>query len=220
MKTDPTLRRLRAANPFPATADGAANEELFARITAQRPQARGTRRRYRRALVIVAVALVAVAVLASTAFAISQWLSGDVVKPPVTKAEYREAQSALTVPAGFKWPVLHVDRNSVTTRGGGGSYAVFIAQNAWECAWVKAIRQGDAPAQAQAQAQLNDLLRNRVIVAPLGAPEDWVPADSPTFPYAVFAHDGGYEWKQQTYALAAAGNPTRLAQSCRANAPG
>ena len=33
------------------------------------------------------------------------------------------------------------------------------------------------------------------------------------------ADDGGYELKQETYAKAAAGNPRKLIQSCRANGP-
>ena len=92
--------------------------------------------------------------------------------------------------------------------------------NAWECYWVKAIRDGDTAAGQQAQKQLSTLLAENVIAAPAGAPEDWTPPNPPKAPYVTYAHDGGLEWVRATYALAAAGHPRRLAQSCRANAPG
>jgi hypothetical protein len=207
------MLRIREANPFPDAA-AAANDELFEQITALR---RAGRSRYRRPLVVFAVLFAAVAVLASTAFGISQWIGGDVVKPDVTKAEYLQAQHELTLPPGYSWPELRVDPNSVTTRGGGGGYAVAIAQNRWECYWVAAIRRGDTAEQARARASVETLLRNNVVVAPAGASENWSPPVTPGHPVATFADDGGYEWKQQTYALAVAGHPQRLVQSCRAN---
>jgi hypothetical protein len=218
MTTESALLRLRAANPFPEVTTSE-DDDLFARITALQPAPRLVRRTYRRPLVVVAVTLLAVAVLASTAFAISQWIGGDVVKPNVTLEEYRHAQRVLPMPPGFTWPVLHVDPNSVTTRGGGGGHAVAIAQNAWECYWVQSIRRGDARAQTRTQTELDDLMRNNVFVAPAGAPEGWIPTNPPNRPYAVFADDGGYEWVRETYALAAAGHPKRLAETCAANAP-
>ena len=219
MKTDSVMRRLSAANPYP---DGAAapSDELFAQIITQHAPARPSRKSSRRSLVVALAALVAVAVLASTAFAISQWLGGDVVKPDVTKTEYRRAQQQLALPPGVTWPTLHVDPNSVTSRGGGGGFAVSIAQNAWECYWVRAIRGGDATASARARVQAERLLRDNVIVAPAGASENWSPPGASNHPYAVYAHDGGYEWVRDTYALAAAGQPQRLVQRCSANAPG
>jgi hypothetical protein len=218
MKTDTAMRRLAAANPYP---DGATapSDELFAQITTQRAPAESSRKSYRRSLVVAVAALVAVAVLASTAFAISQWIGGDVVKPDVTKAEYREAQQELALPPGVTWPTLHVDPNTVTSRGGGGGFAVAIAQNAWECYWVRAIRGGDATAAARARVQAERLLRDNVIVAPAGASENWSPPVTPNHPYAVYADDGGYGWVHDTYALAAAGQPQRLVQRCAANAP-
>lgn len=219
MTPESSLLRLRAANPFPDVSTSE-DEDLFARITAAPPAPRLGRRTYRRPLVMIAVALVAVAILASTAFAISQWVGGDVVKPDVTLMEYRQAQRVLPLPPGSTWPVLHVDPNSVTTRGGGGGHAVALAQNAWECYWVASIRRGDTRAQSRARAELDNLMRNNVFVAPAGAPEGWIPANPPDRPYAVFADDGGYEWKRGTYALAAAGHPKRLAESCVANGPG
>jgi hypothetical protein len=216
MKNDSVLLRLRAANPYPAitTSDGG---ELFDSITALPRHTRDARRRSRRPVLVLAVALLTVAVLASTAFAISEWLGGDVVKPHVTLAEYRAAQRELTLPPGSSWPALNVDPNSVTTRGGGGGYAVLNAEIAWDCFWVSAIRHGDVAAQTRAHAQLDKLIRNNMLVAPAGAPEGWIPPNPPARPFAVFAHDGGYEWLQQTVALAAAGQPQRLAQRCVAN---
>ena len=66
------------------------------------------------------------AMLATTAFAVANWF-GDVVKPAVTKQEYKTAQSELALPPGVTWPELNVDPNSVTSRGGGGSSAVMVA---------------------------------------------------------------------------------------------
>ncbi|HMJ01007.1 MAG TPA: hypothetical protein VK488_14320 [Gaiellaceae bacterium] len=219
MKTDPTILRLRKANPhpLPATVDAA---DLFARITERRPDSRLRRRvtRRRRALVL-AVSFGVMALLASTAYAISNWVFNSAVRPKVTKQEYRLAQHELTLPPGVSWPTLNVDPNSVTSRGAGGGHAVLISQNAWECYWVKAISRGDTAGQQRAQTELDALLANNILVAPAGAPEDWRPPNPPQVPYAVFAHDGGLEWVRKTYALAAAGHPHRLAQTCRANAP-
>jgi len=216
MKNDSVLLRLRAANPYPHVA-AVDSDALFERIVALPRGTDERRRRFRRPVLVLAVALLAVAVLASAAFAISQLLGGDVVKPDVTLAEYHAAQRELAVPPGYRWPALNVDPNSVTTRGGGGGYAVLNAEIAWDCYWVDAIRRGDPAGQNQAHAQLERLLRNNILVAPAGAPEGWVPADPPSQPFAVFARDGGYEWLQQTVALAAAGHPQRLAQRCAAN---
>jgi len=219
MKADSVMRRLAAANPYPDGAK-ATSEELFAQIITQPAPTRSSRKGYRRSLVVALAAFVAVAVLASTAFAISQWLGGDVVKPDVTKAEYRQAQQQLALPPGVTWPTLHVDPNTVTSRGGGGGFAVAIAQNAWECSWARAIRGGDATAAARARVQAERLLRDNVMVAPAGASENWSPPATSSHPYAVYAHDGGYEWVRDTYALAAAGQPQRLMQRCAANSPG
>jgi hypothetical protein len=219
MKSDSTLAYLRRLNPVPETApvDGA---ELFDRITSlpqdERPAAR--RAPHRRRLALVAVALIVTALLATTAFAISGWF-GDVVKPPVTKQEYRNAQDVLTLPPGATWPELNVDPNSVTSRGGGGAYAVMIAMGSWECYWADAIRSGDQQAEQQAHAELNSLLADHAVIAPAGASENWSPSNSHEFPVAAFADDDGYQFKQQMYANAAAGHPRDLIQSCRANGP-
>jgi hypothetical protein len=115
---------------------------------------------------------------------------------------------------------VDVPPNSVTSRGAGGGTAVMIAQNAWQCYWVKAIEDGDRAAQRRARAQLEQLVAKHIVVAPAGAPEDWTPPDPPRGPYAVWAHDGGLEWIVAGYRMAVHGDPARLAASCRANAPG
>jgi hypothetical protein len=218
MKNDSTLAYLRRMNPVPeaVSVDGA---ELFDRITslpqAERPVAR--RASHRRRLALAAVALVVMALLATTAFAISGWF-GDVVKPPVTKQEYRNAQDVLALPPGATWPKLNVEPNSVTSRGGGGAYAVMIAMGSWECYWVDAIKGGDQQGQQQAHAELDSLLADHAVIAPAGASENWAPTGHP-FPVVAFADDGGYQYKQQMYADAAAGKPHDLIQSCRANGP-
>jgi hypothetical protein len=218
MKNDPTLAYLRRLNPVPeaASVDGA---ELFERITSLPRDERSAARRppNRRRIALVAVALAATAILATTAFAVANWF-GDVVKPAVTKQEYKTAQSELTLPPGVTWPELNVDPNSVTSRGGGGSSAVMIAMGSWECYWADAIRSGDEEAQQRAHAELNSLFANHVVIAPAGASENWFPTGH-TFPVVAFADDGGYQWKQKMYADAAAGHPKNLIQSCRANGP-
>jgi hypothetical protein len=218
MKNDSTLAYLRRLNPVPqaASVDGA---ELFEQITSLPQDERPTARRSpnRRRVALVAVALAATAILATTAFAVANWF-GDVVKPAVTKQEYKTAQSDLTLPPGVTWPELNVDPNSVTSRGGGGSSAVMVAMGSWECYWADAIKSGDEQAQQRAHAELNSLFANHVVIAPAGASENWFPTGHP-FPVVAFADDGGYQYKQQMYADAAAGRPKQLFQSCRANGP-
>ncbi|HYZ28956.1 MAG TPA: hypothetical protein VE570_07885 [Thermoleophilaceae bacterium] len=221
MKTDATIDRLRAANPVPS-AERVEDPELFARITAAAPDLRLRRRSrfYGRRRLVIALALLAAALLASTAFAVSQLIGANIVKPPVTRSEYRAAQHELALPPGYSWPPAHVPSNSVTGRGAGGGTAVTIAQNAWECYWVKAIGDGDRAAQRRAQAELEQLVEKHMIVAPAGAPEDWTPPNPPPGPYAIFADDGGLAWIVAGYRMAAHGDPARIAASCRANAPG
>jgi hypothetical protein len=222
MSNDSIMVRLRRANPVPETPAGD-HSDLFSRITALHRDGAGSARlerptRRRRALILV-VAFGIAALLASTAFAISQLLGGDVVRPPVTRQEYLDAQEELALPPGVSWPEFNMpEENSVTSRGAGGGRAVMVAQNAWECYWVDAIKRGDAAAGEQAHAQLNKLLANNILEAPAEASENWAPTPLPTQPFAVFAHDGGLAWVKQNYVLAAAGHPARLAQSCRANA--
>jgi hypothetical protein len=217
MKKASTFAYLRRMNPVPeaASVEGA---ELFDRITSlAREERQPARRAYRRRVALVAVALFVMALLATTAFAISGFF-GDVVKPPVTRQEYRNAQDALTLPPGATWPDLNLESNSVMSRGGGGSFAVMIAMGSWECYWADAIESGDQEAQQQAHAELSSLLRDHVVVAPEGASENWAPTGH-AFPVVAFADDGGYQYKQTMYADAAAGRPHDLIQSCRANGP-
>ena len=218
MSTDSAFSRLRAANPVPAVTAVDA-DALFDRITStavEFPSRRASRRRRR--LIVAAVALVLAAVLASTAPAISNWL-GDIIGGPGVTSEYGTAQGRLTLPPGYDWPPLNFPANSVTSRGAGGSFAVNIAQAAWECYWVKEIRAGDVAEQRRAHAAVSDLLANDVVVAPKGASENWMPPQATATPTAVYADDGGYQYKQRMYAQAAAGRPRLLEQSCRANAP-
>ena len=218
MKKHATLIRLRQANPVPPTlfVDGT---DLFAQITSQPPNADLRERSPRRRRLVLGLAVVAAAgVLASAAYAVSNWVvADDIVTPNVTQQEYLDAQRVLSVPPGFHWPTIHYEPNSVTGRGAGGGNAVLIAQTAWECYWVQAIRRGDRPAQRRSHAELQNLLDHNIRVAPIGASENWMPASPPKVPTAVFAHDGGLDWIKQGYAMAAAGNPERIAQGCRAN---
>jgi hypothetical protein len=219
MKHDPLIR-LREANPVPGVpaVDGA---DLFERIVALAQESRPARRpRPVRRGVAVALVFVVAAIVASTAYAISNWVGSGPVKPRVTHHEYRLAQHQLTLPPGYSWPSLHIDPNSVTGAGAGGGHAVLAAQNAWECYWVDAIRTGDTVAQHRARSELTALLDHNVLVAPAGAPENWTPPNPPKTPYAVLAGDGGYQWVPETYALAAAGHPQRLIDRCQANKAG
>jgi hypothetical protein len=223
MKRDPLIR-LRNANPVPLVpaVDGG---DLFARITTSAPDSRLALRArpfiVRRPVVAIAVVFAGGAGLASTAVGLSSgWFESAPVKPPVTRHEYRVAQHQLTLPPGYSWPSYHIDPKSVTGLGAGGGHAVGVAQDAWSCYWVDAIRSGDTVAQQRAHAELVALLRDNVIVAPNGAPENWTPPNPPKGPYAVFADDGGYQWLQKAYADAAAGHPQNLIDYCRANKPG
>jgi hypothetical protein len=173
-------------------------------------------------VVVLAVAFGVTALLASTAFAISRWIGGDVVGYSVVKQEYLAAQKQLTLPPGATWPRFRFPpdaAHSVTSRGSGGGQAVMVARNAWECYWVGAIRRHDAAAGRRAHAELNSLLAHNTYEAPLGAPEGWTPTLLPTTPFVAYAHDGGLDWTRASYRQAAAGDPRNLIQSCRANAP-
>ena len=161
--------------------------------------------------------LLLAALLASTAVAVSQWIGGDVVEPPVTRQEYLDAQKQLTLPPGVEWPdpaeiglAPEPPYDSVTSRGAGGGMAVLNAMNAWECYWVRAIRRDDEAAGRRAHDELSALLAHNVLEAPAGAHEGWTPTPLPTVPFVVFAHDGGLEWVRGSYEQAAAGDPRNL----------
>jgi short-subunit dehydrogenase involved in D-alanine esterification of teichoic acids len=70
------------------------------------------------------------------------------------------------------WPTLHFEANTVMSRGGGGGFGVAIAQNEWECDWVRAIRARDEKSAAVAQTEAQRLLHANVVVAPAGASEN------------------------------------------------
>jgi hypothetical protein len=217
--TDHALNRLRAANPFPATAAVQA-ENLFERIVLAPPDRRlvRTNRHYRRPVLVLAAALVACGLLASGGYAISGWIS-HIIDGPTVQAEYTAAQKQLVMPPGYRWPPLNWPKNSVTSRGAGGAFAVSIDQDAWECYWVDKIHSGDIAGERRANAALDDLMANHIVIAPTGSPEDYTPPQSARTPTLAFADDGGYQYKQRMYAEAAAGRPRLLEQSCRANGP-
>jgi hypothetical protein len=215
--TDTTLTRLRAANPV-VEAPAIEDHSVFERIVSLPAETRRRRPRgSRRMLVLVAAAFVAT-VAASTAYAISHWVFADVVHAPVSRAEYKRAQTILELPPGYSWPAREFRNDTVMVRGGGGSMAVSIDQSAWECYWVGAIQRGDTAGAGRAHGVLDDLMKHRISIAPEGAPEDWAP-EGATFPHLVYADDGGYQFKQRIYAEAADGQPAGLEQSCRANGP-
>jgi hypothetical protein len=219
--TDHTLNRLRAANPFPA-GTSVNPEALFDAIVLSAPDSRLARkpRRSRRPVLVLVTAVLVCALLASGAYAISDGWFGHAIGGATVRAEYRDAQKQLAMPPGYTWPALHWPANSVTSPGGGGAFAVSIDQDAWECYWVDAIHSGDVAGQRKAQAALDGLMKNNIVVAPAGAPEDYSPPGATERPIVAFADDGGYQYKQRMYAEAAAGHPRQLEQSCRANGPG
>jgi hypothetical protein len=95
MTTDAITSRLRMANPMPLV-PAADDPDLLARITALPADPRlarpDRRKAVRRRRVALALAFVLLALLTSTAFAVSHWVLGDAVKPPVTRREYQRAQ--------------------------------------------------------------------------------------------------------------------------------
>jgi hypothetical protein len=107
--------------------------------------------------------------------------------------------------------------NTVTGVGAGGGHAVMVAQNDWECYWVKGIRTGNVAVQHRAYAVLHSLLTHNMFTAPPGASENWTLPNPPKYPYVVFADDGGYQFIARTYAQALAGHPKHLIESCEAN---
>lgn len=216
--TDQTLNRLRAANPLPA-AVSVDKDGLFDQIVLARPDrrlVRPPRRRYRRTMLVLAVALVVAGLVVSASVS---GLFGHIITGPTVQAEYAAAQKQLTMPPGYEWPPLDWPPNSVTSRGAGGAFAVTVDQDAWECYWVSAIHSGDGAGQRRAQAALEDLMKSHIVVAPAGAPEDYTSPQSSRTPTLAFAHDGGYQYEQRMYAQAAAGKPKLLEQSCEANGP-
>jgi len=218
--TDHSLNRLRAANPF---ADGTTvnADALFDSIVLEAPDRRLARKRRhaRRPVLVLVTAALLCGLLASGAYGLADGWFGHAIGGATVKAEYLDAQKQLAMPPGYTWPALNWPANTVTSPGGGGAMAVSNDQDAWECYWVDSIHSGDVAGQRQAHAALNDLMKNNIVIAPAGAPEDYTPPGATEKPILAFADDGGYQYKQRMYADAAAGHPQQLEQSCRANGP-
>ena len=104
---------------------------------------------------------------------------------------YHDATRQLTLPPGEHWPDRTLPPNTVTSRTQPGGTAVAIAQTAWECYWVDAIRHGEHGGESQAHAALDDLLAHHVVVAPPGSPENVAPPAGTKPPFAILASDGG-----------------------------
>jgi hypothetical protein len=219
----------RLSNARPAIADGIDRDALFAQIVAiaqdhQQPQ---ISRSGRRRLAIGCIAVVVLCLSAGTAFAVTGgfnlfgWHTDTTIvkSPREWQRLYRDATRQLTLPPGQHWPNRTLPPETVTSRTQPGGTAVAIAQTAWECYWVGAIRHGDAAAGAQAHAALEELLAHHVVVAPPGSPENVAPPGGTTPPFEIYASDGGIRFVRRMYRNAASGDPTTLIQSCRANGP-
>jgi hypothetical protein len=217
------MDRLHASRPasVPIEAD---REALFDRIVATPTggaPARPTRRR--RKLVLVAAVGLAVVLTAGTAIAVTTNLFGwhadntFIKDPRVWRKLYRDATHELRLPPGMAWPYRTLAPHTITNRSEPGGMAVGISQTAWECYWTEAIRAGDTQAQGSARTALTDLVRHHIVVAPPGSPENVAPPAGTKPPFAIFASDGGIRYVKHNYALAAAGDPSGVAQSCRAN---
>jgi hypothetical protein len=191
--------------------------EVSVPVRAARP-----RRRPRRRLAIVAGLAAAAALTAGTAFAVGSLLGWHtdnslITSPREWRKLYRVATRELTLPPGMRWPHRTLAPNNVTSRNEPGGMAVGIAQVSWECYWTAAIRAGNTTAERRAQAALTDIVRHHIVVAPAGSPENVAPPAGTRPPFEIYADDGGLAFDKHHYALAAAGDPSGIAQSCRAN---
>ena len=165
----------------------------------------------------------AVVLTAGTAIAVTTNLFGwhtdnSFIKDPrVWRKLYREPRTSCACRPAWRWPYRTLAPHTITNRSEPGGMAVGISQTAWECYWTEAIRAGDRQAQGSARAALTDLVRHHIVVAPPGSPENVAPPAGTRPPFAIFASDGGIRYVKHNYALAAAGDPSGVAQSCRAN---
>jgi hypothetical protein len=218
------MDRLRAAAPAPVELD-IDRDALFHRIVAG-PSAPGRTarppRRPRRRLAIVAGLAAAAALTAGTAFAVGGLLGWHtdnslLQSPREWRKLYRDATRELTLPPGMRWPYRTLAPNTVTSHNEPGGMAVGIAQVSWECYWTAAIRAGDTAAARRSQAALADIVRHHIVVAPAGSPENVAPPAGTRPPFEIYASDGGLGYVKRAYARAAAGDPSGIAQSCRAN---
>ncbi len=221
------IERLRNAAPA-ARSQTIDRDALFAAIVARpqdaaagagRPPRRASRRRLAIALVIAALA----GLTTATAFAtgILSWHDVKpaelVTSPKQWQALYTAATRKLTLPPGQTWPHRTLPPNTITGMSEPGGVAVATSRVRWECYWGAAIRSNDVSAQRQAQAVLADLNRNHTLVAPAGSSENVAPPSNLHGPFEIFANDGGFQYVTKIYADAAAGQPAKLFQSCRAN---
>jgi hypothetical protein len=220
------MDRLRASRPASVPV-GADREALFDRIVATPPRGAAVRPARRRPqLVLVAAVGLAVALTAGTALAVGTDLFGwhtdntFIKDPRVWRKLYRDATHELRLPPGMAWPYRTLAAHTITNRSQPGGMAVAISQTAWECYWTEAIRANDTQAAGAAQAALTDLVRHHVVVAPPGSPENVAPPAGTKPPFMIYASDGGLRYVKHNYALAAAGDPSGVAQSCRANRDG
>jgi hypothetical protein len=217
------MERLRTAVPEPVEL-GLDREALRAAILDSHidvPRARRPALRRRRRIIILGIAVVA-ALTIGTALAAGGLLGwhtdNSLVKSPREwRSLYRRATRELTLPAGMRWPYRTLAPNNVTSRDEPGGMAVGIAQVAWECYWTEAIRAGDSTAEQQSQAALTDIVGHHIVVAPPGSPENVAPPAGTRPPFEIYASDGGLAYDRHSYALAATGDPSGIAQSCRAN---
>jgi hypothetical protein len=215
------IERLHAAAPRPVelTTD---LDALFTAIVAASPAAPRPARRRRRTFLVVAGLAAAAVLTAGTALAIGGLLgwhtdTSIVRSPREWRALYRTATAELSLPPGMRWPRRTLAPNTVTSRDEPGGMAVGIAQVSWECYWTEAIRASDPAAERRAQAALRDIVRHHIVVAPPGSPENVAPPAGTRPPFEIYASDGGLAYDRRNYALAAAGDPSGIAQSCRAN---
>lgn len=217
------IDRLRAAAPAPV-ALVRDREALLAHILADASGAAhppNASRRRRRILIAAGLAAAAVTT-AGTALAVGGLLGwhtdNSLLKSPREwRKLYRVATRELPLPPGMRWPYRTLAPNTVTSRDEPGRIAVGIAQVSWECYWAGAIRVGDAPAARRSQAALRDIVDHHIVVAPPGSPENVAPPAGTKPPFEIYASDGGLAHAKHAYALAAAGDPSGIAQSCRAN---
>jgi hypothetical protein len=216
-----TMERLRSARPAPVHLHDDPDKLFSAIVGGPRETLPARRIGHRRTLVIACA--VAVAVLtAGSAYAFTNifgWHDATtlVSSPREWQRLYVAAQHELALPPGETWPARTLAPNTVTSRYQPGGEAVAIAQHSWECYWAHAIHTGDHTAQHQAHAALVQLVEHHIVVAPAGSSENVEPPASVKMPVETYADDGGLQYVKRMYALAAAGNPTLLAQSCRAN---
>jgi hypothetical protein len=223
MPTDP-LTALAAADPAealsPLSGDQIATQRLDVPTPLVTSPVRSTRRRRARPF-LVATAVIGVVASGAVAGGVHPWQrdasrqAGPETANEVFQREYAQAQGALRLPPGVRWPARSIGPDTAIGIGRGGqgeSTAVVIALSAWQCFAVDSR----GPARAAALAELTNLIENHVVSVPAGTPEDGAaPSDLPG-PIAQFADDGREQQLRQVR-QAERGDISGLAQFCRAN---